>query len=69
MEKLLTLIFKPDDLQQLLNQNPDKIIVRSELAEGRLEDGERVGYVRVFADAIIDGTVVETVGGCPQPPC
>jgi hypothetical protein len=69
MEKLLTLVFKPDDIQQLLNQNPDKIIVRSELEVGRLEGGQKVGYVRVFADAIVDGEVVDTVGGCPQPPC
>ncbi|HEY0040809.1 MAG TPA: hypothetical protein VGB71_09110 [Flavisolibacter sp.] len=69
MEKLITLIFNPDDIQQLLNRNPEKIVVRSILEEGRLESGERVGYVRVFADAVIDGEVVDTVGGCPRPPC
>lgn len=69
MEKLITLIFRPDDLQQLLTHTPSKIVVRAELEEGRLEGGEKIGYVKVYADAIVKGEVVDTVGGCPKPPC
>lgn len=70
MEPLLTLIFRPEEIQQLLDYNPAKIIVRSILEEGRLEGGERVGYVQVFADATTEnGEVLGTIGGCPKPPC
>jgi len=65
----LFLIFKKDDIQKLMDQNPDKIVVRSLIEEGKLESGERVGVVRVFADAVLEGKVIDTIGGCPEPPC
>ena len=69
MENLLTVIFKAEDIQTLLDQSPDKIVVRSIVEEGRLEDGEKAGVIKVFADAVKNDEVLETISGCPKPPC
>jgi hypothetical protein len=68
---LLTVTFKPEDLQRLLDQKPKKVVIRSVLEEGTLDDGRRVGYVKVYAEGktAIEGTMLETVPGCPVPPC
>ena len=68
---LLTVIFKPEDLQRLLDTKPKKVVIRSILEEGKLENGQRVGYVKVYAEGkiTIEGTMGETVQGCPDPPC
>jgi hypothetical protein len=70
-KNLLTVIFKPEDLQRLLDQKPNKVVIRSILEEGILENGQRVGYVKVYAEGktTIEGTMLETVPGCPDPPC
>jgi hypothetical protein len=70
MAHLLTLVFRPEEIQQLLDLNPKKIVIRSVLEEGRLDDGERAGIVKVFADATTEGgEVLDTIEGCPVPPC
>ena len=68
---LLTVVFKPEDLQRLLDQKPKKVVIRSVLEEGRLDNGQRVGYVKVYAEGktTIEGTRLEAVPGCPVPPC
>jgi len=69
-KNLLTVIFKPEDLQRLLDQKPKKVVIRSVLEEGKLDNGQRVGYVRVYAEGTtMEGTTVDTVPGCPDPPC
>ena len=70
-KNLLTVVFKPEDLQRLLDQKPQKVIVRSVLEEGKLDNGQSVGYVRVYAEgkSTVEGTTFEIVPGCPDPPC
>lgn len=71
MARLLHVIFKAEEIQQLMELNPDKIVVRTSLESGVLSDGRNVGYVIVEADAMRDGEEepLGTVGGCPIPPC
>ena len=69
MPNELVLIFTRENMQELMDRDPDKIVIRSVIEEGKLDSGEYVGVVRVFADAMQNGTVVATVGGCPNPPC
>jgi len=69
MSNELVLIFSAKEMQELIEQNPDKIIIRSTIEAGRLDSGESVGYVKVSADAVQGGTVVGSIGGCPKPPC
>ncbi|RYZ27892.1 MAG: hypothetical protein EOO10_11295 [Chitinophagaceae bacterium] len=68
---LLTVIFKPEDLQRLLDSKPKKVVIRAILEDGKLDNGQRVGYVKVYAEgkSMIEGTMGETVPGCPVPPC
>ena len=58
-------------MQELMDKEPDKIVVRTTIEEGRLDSGESVGYVKVFADAIQSGNPepLHSVTGCPDPPC
>lgn len=71
MAHLLHVVFKAEDIRKLLETDPDKILVRTSLESGTLEDGSRAGYVVVKADAVKDGEerTLETVDGCPVPPC
>ena len=69
MPNELVLVFPKDKMQSLLDVNPDKIIVRSAIEEARLDNGEMVGVVRVYADAVQGGNVLATIDGCPVPPC
>ena len=69
MANQLILIFSAEGIQELLSQSPDKIVVRSSIEEGRLDTGEAVGYIKVFADAMQGGNVLATIEGCPEPPC
>jgi hypothetical protein len=67
----LVLIFKKDDMQKLMDHNPDKIVVRSTIEEATLNSGEKAGVVRVYADAMQGGNPepLTTIRGCPNPPC
>ena len=69
MTNELVLIFSAQRMQELMDQSPDKIVVRSIIEEGRLDSGESVGYVKVSADAMQGGNVLATIEGCPVPPC
>ena len=69
MANELVLIFSVEKMEELMKQSPDKIVVRSTIEHGRLDSGEEVGVVRVFADAVQGGTVLATIEGCPNPPC
>ena len=71
MPDQLILIFSREKIQELMDKNPDKIVVRTTIEEGRLDTGESVGYVKVIADAVITGSPepLHTVTGCPVPPC
>jgi hypothetical protein len=64
-------IFKREEMQKLMDLKSDKIIIRSSIEEGQLNSGEKVGVVRVFADAVNEGSEepVATIPGCPKPPC
>jgi len=69
---LLTVIFKPEDLQRLLDSKPKKVVVRAVLEKAKLDTGKEVAYVKVYAESkgnTIEGTMGETVPGCPEPPC
>lgn len=71
MPNHLLLIFKKEEMQHLLNQNPDKIVVRSTFEEAILEGGGKAGVVKVYADAMQKGNPkpLATITGCPNPPC
>jgi hypothetical protein len=64
-------IFKREEMQKLIDLKSDKIIIRSSIEEGQLNSGEKVGVVRVYADAVNEGSEepVGTIPGCPKPPC
>ena len=71
MAQLLNLIFSADNMQTLMDQNPDKILIRTTVVEGLLADNTKAGVVKVFADAYQNGNPepLATVSGCPDPPC
>ena len=69
MANELVLIFSAARMQELMNQSPEKIVVRSTIEQGRLDSGEEVGVVRVYADAMQGGHILATIEGCPNPPC
>ena len=69
MSNELVLIFSAKRMQELMEQNPDKIVVRSTIEQERLGSGEEVGVIGVYADAVQIGNVSATIEGCPIPPC
>lgn len=71
MAKLLEMIFSAGDMQTLLDQNPDKILVRTTVEEVTLSNNSKASGVKVFADAYQNGNSepLATVNGCPCPPC
>ncbi|MGZ8517068.1 MAG: hypothetical protein ACXWWD_06955 [Chitinophagaceae bacterium] len=69
MPNELFFIFSADRIQELMDYAPSKIVVRSTIEEGILEGGARAGVVKVYADAMKEGSVVGSIEGCPMPPC
>ena len=62
-------LFRPEQLLQLLNENPDKILISTSLESEVLKSGEKVGVLRVKATSIVNNRKGLTMGGCPIPPC
>lgn len=71
MDNSLLFIFKTEDVQRLVETKSDYIIVRSFLESVVLADGSKAGALRVYADAVNKGKTepLETIQGCPNPPC
>lgn len=71
MANQLVLIFTKESIQLLMDQDPDKIVVRSTIEEAVLDTGKKAGVVKVYADAMRIGepAPIVTVEGCPNPPC
>ena len=69
MANSLTLYFKRDDIQYLLNQNPDYFLVRVNVETGEIS-GKKVAVMVVYADAFRKNEpVLASREGCPVPPC
>jgi hypothetical protein len=62
-------IFRPEQLQALINQNPEKILFTTSLVEEVLKSGEKVSVMRIEATSIVGSARTLTVAGCPVPPC
>ena len=62
-------IFRPEQLQALLKENPEKILMTTSLVEEVLKSGEKVSVLRVEATSIVGSARTLTVAGCPVPPC
>ena len=62
-------IFRPEQLQALLNENPEKILMTTSLVEEVLKSGEKVSVLRVEATSIVGSARTLTLPGCPVPPC
>jgi hypothetical protein len=62
-------IFRPEQLQALLNENPEKILFTTSLVEEVLKSGEKVSVMRIEATSIVGSVRTLTVMGCPIPPC
>ncbi len=66
-------IFKPEDLQKLLDEKPEKVVVSCYLVEETTKDGSKVGAMKVWADGTWTkskkGIRGSGVPGCPIPPC
>jgi hypothetical protein len=62
-------LFRPEQLQTLLNENPDKILISTSLESEVLKSGEKVGVLRVTATSIVNNRKGLTMSGCPVPPC
>lgn len=71
MPNELKLMFSPSDVQTLLDEEPDKIVVRLKLEEATLSDSSKAGVLKVYADAhrTNNSTPLATINGCPEPPC
>ena len=69
-------VFKPEELQKLLDEKPKKIIVSCYLVEETTQDGRKVGAMHAWADGVGKSDkgakasgVPNGVPGCPIPPC
>ena len=65
-------VFKPEDLQKLLNEKPEKVIVSCFLVEETTKDGRKVGAMHAWADGAGKGKSIvagDGAPGCPVPPC
>jgi hypothetical protein len=62
-------IFRPEQLQALINQNPEKILFTTSLVEEVLKSGEKVSVMRIEATSIVGSARTLSVMGCPCPPC
>lgn len=71
MDNNLLFIFKAEDIQRLVEAKSDFIVVRSFLESVVLADGSKAGALRVYADAVNKGKgePLESIQGCPNPPC
>lgn len=71
MSNELVFIFKADEMRKLLDGNPDLVVVRSRIEAGVLKEGQKVGYVKVWADGVWKDKPGATmqINGCPEPPC
>jgi hypothetical protein len=62
-------IFRPEQLQALINQDPEKILFTTSLVEEVLKSGEKVSVMRIEATSIVGSARTLSVMGCPIPPC
>jgi hypothetical protein len=62
-------IFRPEQLQALINENPEKILFTTSLVEEVLKSGEKVSVMRIEATSIVGSARTLIVAGCPVPPC
>ncbi|HEV8512413.1 MAG TPA: hypothetical protein VGQ59_04025 [Cyclobacteriaceae bacterium] len=76
MTTAFTLLFRPEDLKRLLDQNPDKIVITCGLESETTLSGDKVGAFKVKARSFfkearpeVSGVLNFYVPGCPQPPC
>lgn len=71
MANNLEFIFKTEDMKKLVDANTDFIVIHSYLEGVVLKDDTKAGALRVYAKAINKGKIdaVETIEGCPNPPC
>lgn len=70
MPKELIFVFKSKDMQRLIDTGARKIIIRSSVVEGILQDGRKAGVLKVVATAKTSkGEGEEVIDGCPEPPC
>ncbi|WP_121352986.1 hypothetical protein [Flavisolibacter nicotianae] len=71
MANNLEFIFRTEDMKKLLELNTDFIVVHSFLENVTLNDGKEAGALRVYARAVNKGKVdaVDSIEGCPNPPC
>ncbi|HEV8512415.1 MAG TPA: hypothetical protein VGQ59_04035 [Cyclobacteriaceae bacterium] len=76
MTTAFTLLFRPEDLQRLLDQSPDKIVITCGLESETTLSGDKVGAFKVKARSFfkearpeVSGVLNFSVPGCPIPPC
>jgi hypothetical protein len=71
MANNLEFIFKTEDMKKLVEANTDFIVIHSYLEGVVLDNGQKAGALRVHADAVNKGKgeAVDTIQGCPNPPC
>jgi hypothetical protein len=62
-------IFRPEQLQALINEHPEKILMTTSLVEEVLKSGEKVSVMRMEATSMVGSVRTLTVMGCPIPPC
>ena len=76
MTNAFTVLFRPEDLKRLLDQNPDKIVITCGLESETTLSGDKVGAFKVRARSFfkearpeVSGVLNFYVPGCPIPPC
>ncbi|HEV8512414.1 MAG TPA: hypothetical protein VGQ59_04030 [Cyclobacteriaceae bacterium] len=76
MTNAFTVLFRPEDLKRLLDQNPDKIVITCGLESETTLSGDKVGAFKVKARSFFkeakpefSGVLNFSVPGCPIPPC
>src|SRR5258706_15753461 len=76
MTNAFTFLFRPEDLQRLLDQNPDQIVITCGLESETTISGEKVGAFKVRARSAfkearpeVSGVLNFSIPGCPVPPC
>ena len=71
MTNNLEFIFKTEDMKRLVEAGTDFIVIHSLLEGVVLDTGRKAGALKVYAKAVNRGKIdaVETIEGCPNPPC
>ena len=71
MNNELQFLFRAEELRRLLESGTDFILINAHLEEATLQDGRKAAVLKVNAEAINKGNPepVNTVEGCPIPPC